>query len=72
MSDRCPVDPDPIPFREFLKVVAREVGSVVGDDGIGHAEPVDDVLKELDGLLGIDCGDRLCLYPFGELVDCDK
>jgi hypothetical protein len=36
-------DLDPIPFREFLEVVAREVGSVVGDDGIGHAGPVDDV-----------------------------
>ena len=68
MSDRCPIDPDPVSFRELLEVVACEVGSVVVDDGIRHAESVNDVQEELDGLLGVDCGNRLCLYPFGELV----
>ena len=52
--------------------MASEVGSVVSDDGIGHAEPVDDVQEELDGLLGINRGDRFCLYPLSELVDCDE
>ena len=66
----CPTDAQS--FRELLEVVTYEVGLVVGDDGVGHAEPVDDVQEELDGLLGVDCVDRLCLYPFGELVNCDK
>ena len=51
MSERCPVDPDPISFRELLEVVTCEVGPVVGDDGVGHAESVHDVQEELDGLL---------------------
>ena len=72
MSYRCPVDPDPVSFRELLELVACEIGSVVSDDGIGHAESVNDVQEELDGFLGIDCGDRFCLYPFGEFVDRDK
>ena len=55
-----------------LGSIGREVGFVAGDDGIGHAKPVDDVQKKLDGLLGIDCGYRFCLYPFCELVHCDK
>ena len=49
-----------------------EISPIVGDDGVGHPESVDDVQKELDGLLGVDCGYRFCLYPFCELVDCDK
>ena len=72
MSDRCPIDPDPVDFRKFLEEVAREVGSVVGIDGIGHAEPVNDVQEELDCFLGVDRGYRFCLYPFCELVDRDK
>ena len=72
MSDRGPIDPDPIPLCKFLEEFAHEVGSIVGDDGIWHTESINDVQEELDGLLGIDGSDRFCLYPFGELVDCDK
>ena len=52
--------------------MTREIGPVVGDDGVGHPEAIDDVQEELDGLLGVDRGYRFCLYPFCELVDCDK
>ena len=52
--------------------MAFEVGSVVGDDGVGHAESVNDVEEELDVLLGVDCGYQFCLYSFCELVNCDK
>ena len=72
MSDRCPVDPDPVSFRELLEVVTCEVGPIVGDNGVGHTESVHDVQEELDGLLGVDRGYRFCLYLFCELVDCDK
>ena len=72
MSDRGPIGPDPVPFRKLLEVFARKVGSVVGDDGIWHTESINNVQEELDGFLGINCSDRLGLYPFGELVDCDK
>ena len=67
MSDRCPVNPDPVSFRKLLEVVTCEVGPVVGDDGIGHAESVDDVQEEFDGLLGVDRGYRFSLYPFVNL-----
>ena len=49
-----------------------EVGPVVGDDGVRHAESANDVQEELYGLLRVDCGYRFCIYPFCELVDCDK
>ena len=49
--------------------MASEVGSVVGDDGVGHAESINEVQEELDGLLGVDCGDWFCLYPFCGFVD---
>ena len=52
---------------ELLEVMSCEIGPVVCDDGVGHPESVDNVQEELDGLLGVDCGDRLCLYPFTEL-----
>ena len=67
MSDRCPIDSDPVSFRELLEVVTSEVGPVVGDDGIGHAESVNNVQEELDCFLGVDRGYRFCLYPFCEL-----
>ena len=54
------------------QVVTYEIDPVIGDDGVGHPEPVDDVQEELDGVLGVDRGYRFCLYPFCELVDCDK
>ena len=72
MFDRCPINPDPVSFRKILEVLACEVGSVVGDDRVGHAKSVNVVQEELNDLLGVDCGDRFFLYLFCELVDCDK
>ena len=46
-----------------------EVSSVVSDDTVRNAEPVDDVEEELDCLFRADVGDGLGLYPLGEFVD---
>ena len=48
---------------------AYEVRSMVGDDTVRDAEPIDDVEEELDRLFRADVGDGLCLDPLGELVN---
>jgi hypothetical protein len=49
-----------------------EVGSVVGDDGVGHAESVNNVQEELDASL-----ESIVLIGFASIhllnfVNCDK
>jgi hypothetical protein len=46
-----------------------ELGPVVGDDGVRHSEPVDDVGEERHVLLFPEIRDRAHLYPLGEFVD---
>jgi hypothetical protein len=70
VSNRCPVNLAPVPVSEIQELLAREVGAVVGDDGVGLTKPVDDVKKKLDGLLGARLDDWFCFNPFGELVHC--
>ena len=53
---------------ELQELFACEICPVVGDDGVGDAELVNDVNKELDSLLGVGFGDRLGLDPFGEFI----
>jgi hypothetical protein len=72
VSDRRPVDPDPISVSELQEPLASEIGPIVYDDGFGHTEPVDNVKEELDGLLGVGFGDGFRLDPLGELVHRDK
>jgi hypothetical protein len=72
VSDRRPVDPDPIPVSEIQELLAREVGPIVYDDGVGHTKSIDDVQEKLDGFLGAGLDDRFCLNPLGELVHYDK
>jgi hypothetical protein len=50
--------------RNFLPV-----NRVVGDDRVGHPEPVDDVGEECHGLLCPEICDWAHLDPLGELID---
>jgi hypothetical protein len=72
VTDRRPVDPNPVPVRKIQELLVREVGPVVCDDGVGHTKSIDDVQENFDSFLGAGLDDRFCLNPFGELVDCDK
>jgi hypothetical protein len=72
VSDRCPVDPDPIPVSGIQELLAFEVGPIVCDDGVGHTESIDDVQEKLDGFLGAGLDDRFHLNPPCEFVHCDK
>jgi hypothetical protein len=53
---------------ELQELSAREFGPIVGDDGVGHSKPVDDVSEERYGLLRPWIRDRAYLDPLGELV----
>ena len=65
MSDRGPVDPDAVSITEVQELLPGEVSSVVSDDTVRNAEPVDDVEEEFDRFFRADVGDGLGLYPFG-------
>jgi hypothetical protein len=54
---------------ELQELSGRELGPVVGDDGVGHSKPVDDVDEERYGLRRPEIRDGAHLDPFGELVD---
>ena len=50
-------------------MLAREVGSIVGDDGMRKPEASNDVLpKKFHYLLSCEFGERHRLYPLGEAV----
>ena len=70
MFDRGPVDSDAVSITEVQELLPGEVSSMVSDDTVRNAEPVDDVEEEFDRLFRVDVGDALGLYPLGELVDC--
>ena len=70
MFDRGPIDPNVVSITEIQELLPGEVSSVVSDDTVGNAEPVDDVEEELDCLFRTDVGDGHGLYPLGEFVDC--
>jgi hypothetical protein len=57
---------------EFQELPARELGPVVGDDGIRHSEAVDDVGEERHRLLCPEIRDGAHLHPLGELVNSDQ
>ena len=69
MSDRGPIDPNAVSITEVQELLPGEVSSMVSDDTVRNAKPIDDVEEELDCLLRADVGDGFGLYPLGELVD---
>jgi hypothetical protein len=57
---------------KFQEFPAGKLGPVVGDDGIWHFEPVDDVSEEQHGLLYPEVCDWAHFDPFRELVYGDQ
>ena len=65
-------DVDPKAFAKVLEFLGDKVRSVVADDVVRHAEPVDYGFEELDGGFALLVGDWHGLDPLGEFVDCDQ
>jgi hypothetical protein len=58
--------------QNYLFGLLDKRGVVVGGDGVGHLESVDDVTEQGCGLRRREFGDRLGLYPLSELVHSHK
>ena len=69
MYDQGTVDPNAVSITEVQELLLGEVSSMVSDDTIRNAEPVDDVKEEFDCLFQTNVGDGLHLYPLGKFVD---
>ena len=67
-----PIDPDVVFITEPEELLFGELRAVVHDDGVWDSKAMDDVEEEQHGLLGLDHGDRLGLYPLCKLVYGDK
>jgi hypothetical protein len=72
MCDCCPISRGYGSCRGTPGFPTGELDAIVGDDGVRHPEPVDDVSEEQHDLFGPKVGSRACLNPFRELVDCDQ
>ena len=58
---------------EFFKSLVVELSSVIGDESPGQTKSTYDILPdEVPSFMLCYLGSRLCLHPFGEVVDCDK
>jgi hypothetical protein len=61
------VDVDGIVLAEVPEVRPHKGLSQVGDNPVGHSEPMGDVFNELRGLFRRDRGDDADLNPLGDL-----
>ena len=58
---------------EFFKSLVVELSSVINDEGPGQTKSTYDILPdEVSSFMLCYLGCRLCLHPFGEVVDYDK
>ena len=72
VRDGSPIDSDVVFIVESKELFSGELRTVVHDDGVRNSKVMDDVEEEQHGLLGLDHGDRLGLYPLCKLVYGDK
>jgi hypothetical protein len=72
MRHGCPVHADVEFVAELQEFSSRELGPVVGDDGVGHSKAVEDVGEERHSLFRPKIRDGAHLYPLGKLVDGDQ
>jgi hypothetical protein len=68
----CPVHPDVVVIRKIQEFFPDELSVVVGDDGVRDPEVENDVLAEINCLLGANLLQGPCLDPLSKLVDHDK
>jgi hypothetical protein len=67
-----PIHTDVELVAKLHELSARELGPVVGDDGVGHSKPVDDVSEERHDLLRPEVRDWAHPDPLREFVDGDQ
>jgi hypothetical protein len=72
MSYGRKVQPDSLGAAEACKFSLGEVCAIIGDDTVGVAVSVDDVLEEGDGGFAVQLLDWLDFNPLGELVHHDQ
>lgn len=72
MRHCCLVDADVEVIAELQERFPCKLGSIVGDDGVGHPKMVDDVAEESGGLRRCELGNWSGLDPFGELIHHHK
>jgi hypothetical protein len=72
MCDSRPIHTDVVLIAELWELPAGELGPIVGDDGIRHPKPVDDVNEERYDLLCPEVCDWAHLDPFRKLVYGDQ
>jgi hypothetical protein len=70
MCNGCPVHADVVVVAKFQEFFAGELGAIVGDDGVRHSKPEDDLRKVGHDLFCLEVRDWACLDPLGEFV-CD-
>ena len=66
------IDADVIFITELEELLPGELRAVVCDNGVRYSKVMDDVEEEQHGLLGLDRGDWLSLYPLCKLLYGDK
>ena len=67
-----PIDVDVEFIAELKEFLSGELHAVVRDNRVRDSKAMDNVKEEQHGLLGLDCRDRLSLYPLCKLVYGDK
>ena len=72
MRHGSPIDADVVFIAELEELPFGELCAVVRDDGVRDPKVMDNVKEEQHGLLELDRGDRLSLYPLCKLVYDDK
>jgi hypothetical protein len=68
----CPIHTDVEFVAELQEFPARELGPVVGDDGVRRSKTMDGVSEERHCLLCPEIRNGAHLYPLGKFVDCDQ
>ena len=67
-----PINADVVFIVESEELLSSELRVVVHDNGVQDPKAMDDVEEEQHGLLGLDRGDWLSLYPLCKLLYGDK
>jgi hypothetical protein len=68
MCNGGPVHADVVVIAKLQEFSIGKLGAIVGDDGVWHSKPVDDVCEKGHGLLCSEICDWVCLDPLGEFV----
>jgi hypothetical protein len=68
MHDSRPVHADVVVITKFQEFSASKFEAIIGDDGVRHSKPVDDVHEKGHNLFDTEICDRACLNPLGKFI----